>query len=139
MKFIIDNREVADFNLTNNEMVELLNSSSTTDEEKEQLKNLIVSRFQHNLCRYAGETEDDVFARFFSNFVNGRMNSKRKVAEKMANDHRYLQSEMFKVCLEYIKVLAEHNENGYYDGRNEWACKTSGKIVELLKAENYYI
>jgi hypothetical protein len=139
MKFIIDNREVADFNLTNNEMVELLNSQSTTDEEKEQLKNLIVSRFQYNLCGYAGETEDDVFARFFANFVNGRMHSKRKVAEKMANDHRYLQSEMLKVCLEYIRVLAEHNEKGYYDGRNEWACKTSGKIIELLKAENYYI
>jgi len=139
MKFIIDNRKVEDYNLSNNEMIDLLNSQSTTDEEKEQLKNLIVSRFQYNLCGYAGETEDDVFARFFANFVNGRMHSKRKVAEKMANDHRYLQSEMFKVCLEYIKVLAEHNEKGRYDGRNELACKTSGKIIELLKAENYYI
>lgn len=139
MKFIIDNREVPDYNLSNNEMIELLNNENTTNEEKEHLKNLIVSRFQYNLCKYAGETEDDVFVRLFANFVNGKLESKRKVAERMATEHRYLQNEMFKVCLEYIKVLAENNEKGYYDGRNEWSCKTSGKIVELLKAENYYI
>lgn len=139
MKFIIDNREVPDYNLSNNEMIELLNNENTTNEEKEHLKNLIVSRFQHSLCKHDGETEDDVFVRLFANFVNGKLESKRKVAEKMATEHRYLQNEMFKVCLEYIKVLAENSEKGWYDGRNDWACKTSGKIVELLKAENYYI
>lgn len=139
MKFIIDNREVPDYNLSNNEMIELLNNENTSNEGKEHLKNLIVSRFQYNLCKYSGETEDDVFVRFFANFVNGKLESKRKVAERMATEHRYLQNEMFKVCLEYIKVLAENSEKGWYDGRNDWACKTSGKIVELLKAENYYI
>ena len=57
----------------------------------------------------------------------------KDVAEKMAKDHRYLQSEMFKVCLEYIEILAENADKGYYDGRNKWACETAKKMVNNLK------
>jgi hypothetical protein len=78
-----------------------------------------------------------VFARQFGNFVNGKMRSKKKVAEKMSHEHRYLQNEMFKVCLEYIKVLAENCENGWYDPRNQYAAETSKKIIDYFKEIDY--
>ena len=51
---------------------------------------------------------------------------------------RFIQ-EKFKVCLEYIKVLAENYQKGYYDPRNEWACQTSDKIVKAMEKEHWYI
>jgi len=96
-------------------------------------------RFKYDLCarKNEGEDSDDVFARFFGNFVNGKCHSKKKVAEKMSCEHRYLQNEMFKVCLEYIKKLAENCEKGYYDPRNKYACETSKKIIDYFKEIDY--
>ena len=51
----------------------------------------------------------------------------------MANEHRYLQNEMFKVCLAYIKQLAKAYENNSYDLRNEWACMTSFRIQGFIE------
>lgn len=132
MKFKINNREVESYQLSNNEVLELFTNPSTTDEEKEALNSIIIDRFTSDLCKNPGETEDDVFARFFGNFVNGRLCSRQKVAERMCTEHRYLQQEMFKVCLEYIKNLAENYGKGYYDERNKWSCETSSLIVEAM-------
>lgn len=132
MKFKINNREVESYQLSNNEALDLFTNPSTTDEEKEALNSIIIDRFTSDLCKNPGETEDDVFARFFGNFVNGKLCSRKKVAERMCTEHRYLQQEMFKVCSEYIKKLAENYEKGYYDGRNKWACETSSLIVEAM-------
>ena len=55
----------------------------------------------------------------------------------MAREHRYLQQEMFKVCLEYVKILAQNAENGRFDPRNEWACKASKYMIEGLKSVDY--
>jgi len=103
------------------------------DADAEEILNNILSRFEYDSCQKAGESKDELFARQFSDFVNGQMRNPKDVAEKMAKDHRYLQSEMFKVCLEYITILAENADKGYYDGRNEWACKTAKKMVSNLK------
>ena len=107
--------------------------SEDRDADAEEFLHSILSRFEYDSCQKDGESKDEFFARQFSNFVNGKMQSPKDVAEKMAKDHRYLQSEMFKVCLEYITILAENADNGYYDGRNEWACKTAKKMVSNLK------
>ena len=61
--------------------------------------------------------------------MKGKMKSLKRVAEKMGNDHRYLQNEMFKVCLEYIKLLAANYKKRYYDPRNSYACKMSDKMI----------
>lgn len=133
MKFIIDNREYEDYQLSNKQLVELVRSDKTTSEEKEFLTNKIIERFSYNLCPECGENEDDVFVRFFSNFVNGKLKDKRHVAQAMANEHRYLQNEMFKVCLAYIEKLEESYASGRYDGRNQYACETSSKIMYALR------
>lgn len=93
---------------------------------------VILNRFECDSCQREGESADELFARQFGDFVNGKMCSPKEVAKKMATDHRYLQQEMFKVCLEYIKILAENGAKGWCDPRNEWACKTSESIIKLL-------
>lgn len=138
MKFNVNGREVESYNLTNNEVFELY-TKPATKMERDELENIIVNRFVLDLCHKQGENDDDVFVRFFSSFVNGKLDSRERVAEKMSHEHRYLQQEMFKVCLSYIQKLAKDYENGVFDGRNEWACKTSSMIVEGLKEKNWYI
>ena len=135
-KFLIDGRECESYELSNNQLIEILNGDKFTDEERNEAQSCINNRFQHNLCQYAGETEDDVFARFFSNFVNGRMRSAKNTAEKMATDHRYLQSEMFKVCVAYIEKLSEAFDKNLFDDRNKWACKTANSIINHLNETN---
>ena len=135
MKFNINGRETEDYYLSNNEMIDLLESNKLTEEEKKFLTDKVIQRFKYELCKQSGETNDDVFVRQFSNFVNGKMYSRDRVAELMANEHRYLQNVMFRVFLSYAKKLAENAEKGYYDGRNEYAVLTSKKIVDYLKEE----
>lgn len=79
------------------------------------------------------ETNEQWCARVLSEFVNGRIRSPKRVAEEMAKDHRYLQQEMFKICYEYMKILAENNDKGWYDARNEWACNTAKKMIDSLE------
>jgi len=136
-KFVIDGREYETYELSNEQMVHLANSKELTDADKAFIKDKIVERFMNDCCARCGEDNDDVFARQFGNFVNGKMRSKKKVAEKMSHEHRYLQNEMFKVCLEYIKVLAENCENGWYDPRNQYAAETSKKIIDYFKEIDY--
>lgn len=131
-KFNYHGREVESWNLSNNELVEIMETTTFLEEKKDAI-NCIIERFKHYSCKRNGETNDELFARQFSEFVNGKMNKPEHVAEQMAKDHRYLQQEMFKVCLEYIEQLYKSYQNNFYDPRNEWACKMSNSIIEHLK------
>lgn len=97
----------------------------------------ILNRFEYDSCQKPGESADELFGRQFGDFVNGKMHSPKEVAKKMATEHRYLQNEMFKVCLEYIKVLAENCEKGCYDPRNKYAAETSKEIIDHFKEIDY--
>jgi hypothetical protein len=136
-KFLVNGRELESYQLSNEELVKLCDSPETSQEDKQFLLEKIKERFTYDLCKRGGETNDDVFARFFGNFVNGKCESKRKVAELMSKEHRYLQNEMFKVCLEYIKILAENCEKGWFDPRNQYAAKTSKEIIDHFKEIDY--
>lgn len=129
MKFTIDNREYEAYELSNEQIVKLLEKEPNGSEKRNALTEIMIGRFKYDLCAKSGETRDDVFARFFSNYVNRCPNDFKKAAKAMGRDHRYLQSEMFKMCIEYIKVLAEHYDNGCYDPRNQWACKTAKTLI----------
>jgi len=129
MKFIIDGREYEDYQLSNEQIVRLIEGNTLMGSEKSYLMGKVYERFKYDLCPKGGETNDDVFARFFSNYVNRCPNDFKKAAKAMGREHRYLQSEMFKMCIEYIKVLAEHYNNGCYDPRNKWACSTAYSII----------
>ena len=133
-KFNINGREKEWFYLSNNELVDLLESDISA-EDKEFINKQIISRFkQENCTRNSSEDNHDVFARQFSNFMNGKCYDMKKTAKLLANDHRYLVQEMFKLNLAFIKKLAENYQNGIYDGRNEWACQTANFINEKLES-----
>ena len=136
-KFIVNGREVEWYYLKPQDIVSLIKNENTSAEDKEYLQGRLLEVVEHNLCPKSGETNDEVFARFFGNFVNGKMQSKAKVAEKMSCEHRYLQNEMFHVFLAYVKVLAENCEKGRYDGRNKYAAETSKKIIDYFNEIDY--
>ena len=130
MKFTIDGREYEAWELNNEQIVRLMEEESNGSEKRNILTEIMMGRFKSNLCAKAGETRDDVFARFFGNYVNRCPNDFKRAAKAMAREHRELQSEMFKMCIEYFKVLSENYEKGWYDGRNEWACSTAYAIMD---------
>ncbi len=78
---------------------------------------------------YISEKDIEFAKTTLSDFVNGGMSSPKTVAAQMSLDHHYLQNEMFKICLEYIKVLAMNYQHGRFDPRNEWACSQANDIV----------
>ena len=136
-KFLVNGRELETYQMSNSELLNLVRSgNSLSQEDMDYLTNKILNRFEQECCPSDGENEDNVFVRQFSNFVNGKIHSKKETATLMCREHRYLQSEMFKVCLEYIKALANNAKQGIYDGRNEWAAKTSEAIIRLLDENN---
>ena len=135
--FNIDGRSYADYELSNEQIVSLVDGDALGSEDKKYLMEKAYQRFKYECCAKNGESLDDVFVRQFSDFVNGKCHSKEKVAEKMCREHRYLQNEMFKVCLEYIKKLSENCEKEWFDGRNKYACETSKKIIDYFKEIDY--
>ena len=141
MKFTIDGREYEDYQLSNEQIVKLLdderNVNELTDMGREYLETKVYERFKSDLCAKAGETRDDVFARFFGNYVNRCPNDFKRAAKAMGREHRYLQNEMFKMCIEYFKVLEEAYLNDSYDPRNQWAVKTANKVLSMLRAEDW--
>ena len=133
MKFTVDGRELEAYQLSNRQMVDLIkNDTKAASEERDYLMEQVLNRFESDCCPNYGETNDNVFVRQFSSFVNGKCSNKENVAELMAREHRYLQSEMFFVCLAYIRKLAENYDNDCYDLRNEYACRTAKQMISAL-------
>ncbi len=130
--FEIDGRELKTYQLSNEQIIKLIDSEDITDNGCEILMETIFERFKNECCPKSGETNDNVFVRSFSRFVNGRCISKENVAELMCREHRYLQSEMFFICMAYIRKMAESYDKGNYDLRNEYACKTAKQMISAL-------
>ena len=81
---------------------------------------------------------DQEFADVFSRFVNGKMGSALRVGEKLADDHRFLVNEKFKVVMAFIDKLSFCYGKGHYDLRDEWACKLAASIMEHLEEHELY-
>ena len=75
---------------------------------------------------------DAEFGRTFSDFVNGQMSNPKKVGKYLAKEHRYLQGQMWSVCLSFMRQLALNYHRGWYDDRNEYAAKTAAKAYDSL-------
>lgn len=133
MKFKVDGRELEAYQLSNRQMVDLIkNDTKAANEERDYLMEQVLNRFESECCPMCGENNDNVFVRQFSSFVNGKCGNKENVAELMSREHRYLQSEMFFVCLAFIRKLAENYDNDCYDLRNEYACRTAKQMISAL-------
>lgn len=80
------------------------------------------------------------FTKTFSRFVNGMMSSAERTGAELANDHRYLVNEKFKVMMGFMEQLAKNYKNGHYDPRNEWACKLASTALDcLIENDLYYV
>ena len=133
MKFTVDGRGLEAYQLSNRQMVDLIkNDTKAASEERDYLMEQVLNRFESECCPMCGENNDNVFVRQFSSFVNGKCGNKENVAELMCREHRYLQSEMFFVCLAYIRKMAENYDNDCYDLRNEYACRTAKQMILAL-------
>ena len=62
---------------------------------------------------------DKAFAQEFANFVNGSMSSPDQTGRELTKAHRYLQQQMFKVFLGFMKQLALNYQQGRYDDRQQ--------------------
>lgn len=131
-KFKVNGFETPVYAMSNKEILDLSRDESLSSEDREYLRDKIIQRFEYSSVPRKGETMDDVFARRFSDFVNGECLYWEKVVEKMAKDHRTLQTEMYSICRAFIMKMAENEEKGLYDPRNEWACKDAKKIKDFL-------
>lgn len=88
---------------------------------------------------YSNLSENDMaFANEFSSFVNGKMDNASQTGHELANDHRYLVNQKFKVVMAFIEQLADNYKKGFYDDRNKWACLTAYFIIEDLREKELY-
>lgn len=62
-----------------------------------------------------------------SNYVNGSWSAKG-FCECMSREHRYLQNEFTRLCLEWLRTCA--SEDYRYDGRNEYSHFVARKFLE---------
>ncbi len=88
---------------------------------------------------FSGEAiseQDKAFAREFTKFVNGRMCSADKTGKELTRAHRYLQQQMFKVFVGFMRQLAINYQNGMYDERNKWASQLATAAYDRLTEDN---
>lgn len=117
---------------SNEDLVETYNDPSTDETTKQMCLDRIIERFTTNCCPRQGEGTDELMARNISDYVNRSPKNFEKCAEQMANEHRYLQGEMFDLCIKFIKKLALNYDSSNYDGRNQYACEKSKEICEKI-------
>lgn len=127
-------REITKDNYYQFSDTELMQEYKNTEdaEMKAFLAEKLLSRFEYDYTQKAGESKEELFGRIMENWVNGKVGSKSKCADRMARSHRYLQSELFWLFYEYCKVLAKNYESNYYDPRNQAACKYAKDIVDMI-------
>ena len=79
---------------------------------------------------------DKEFAKQFANFTNGVMVSANQTGREMTRAHRYLQQQMFKVFLGFMRQLAYNYQKGCYDERNKWASQLAAAAYDRLTEDN---
>ena len=78
---------------------------------------------------------DKAFAQEFANFVNGSMCSPDQTGRELTKAHRYLQQQMFKVFIGFMRQLAFNYQKGSYD-REDTMTAMSGHRGFLQKPIN---
>ena len=83
--------------------------------------------------------QDKAFAQEFANFVNGQMCPADQTGKELTRAHRYLQQQMFKVFIGFMRQLAYNYKQGVYDERNAWASQLASEAyTHLIESEIIY-
>jgi hypothetical protein len=56
-----------------------------------------------------------------------------KFAELMINDHRTLIQIKMGLCVKFMELLLDQYAHGYFDGRNEYACKIAKRMLDAVE------
>lgn len=73
-------------------------------------------------------------AEMMSQTVNSSRFDPKRCAEAMACDHRTLIQSKARLAIEFLRVLANHHDEGRFDLRNEGACRAARVMVDALDA-----
>lgn len=73
-------------------------------------------------------------ADLMSQTVNSSRFDPKRCAEAMACDHRTLIQSKARLAIEFLRVLAQHHNEGRFDLRNEGACRAACVMVDALDA-----
>lgn len=73
--------------------------------------------------------------RAISDLVNNTAFQPMEVGVLLSTDHRYLQQQMFNTFVAFAAMLSHNYNEGYYDGRNEQACKFANTMMEAYMKE----
>lgn len=76
----------------------------------------------------------DTISRFINRMSGGR---ERAIAlgKILAQDHRTLQQTHMAMCMSFIEEQVRHNDDGFYDARNEATVKLACKIWEPIRSD----
>lgn len=80
----------------------------------------------------------DKTAETISQLVNNMSFDPLQIGVELTTDHRYLVGKIFQTFLHFAGQLSRDYEKGYFDQRNEMACKLSNIMIKALENENAY-
>jgi len=124
-------------NKRNEEVIELVQKQVFDNiNVSEQTKSAVSRLMQaYENATYAEHTDRHKWYRdVVDDMVNDCSFRDDELAEKMANNHPTLQQSFMRMCLKFIKKMAEKT---YFDGRNEDSVKLAKTIVESIKDNDY--
>lgn len=103
----------------------------------------ILESIRKSVYDYRGTmTKGEILGNVIEDCFNGHLDSKdeKELCHFITHrTHRYLQSQIFKFCLKYIKTYAEMPDTSF-DGRNDWVHKTAKEICDTaISSEGYKI
>ena len=75
----------------------------------------------------------NVKAKEISRIVNDCSFYAREVGVELSTDHRTLQESFARCAMAFFGCLASNYENGFYDGRNEYACQCAKVMIKALE------
>ena len=109
----------------------------TLDRETDTRVRLMAIDSLNNISYFEATKEPKVekekqLATTITDALNGRFGSK-EFCEAMSREHRYLQNEFTRLCLEWLEKCSEMYEQGNYDGRNEFSCKIGKEFMNFIK------
>lgn len=96
----------------------------------------IRSKYSHILNKkgeayQAGAIRAIAAAESLSNSVNEMGFDYETFAQVLGSDHRTLQQNTMRAFVAFCKELAKHDEEEFYDARNEASCKLAAEVVKL--------
>lgn len=84
------------------------------------------------------DKEAQELADTISHFVNRMCGGRERaiaLGKKLAQDHRTLQQHHMAMCLSFIEEQVRHNDDNFYDARNEASVKLACRMWEPIRAE----